>query len=407
MRRRVVITGTGVVAPLGYSGAALHAALLAGESALGPVTLFPTDGRPAPCAGEVRGFDAQEHLGEGNLRPLDRMGRLVVAAAGKALADAGYGRELRAEREVGLVLGTMFCGLHTIAEFDRRNLTRGPSYASPLDFANTVINAAAGQTAIWHDLRGINSTLSAGAASGLQALAYGADVIRSGRADALLAGGADELCFETYLGFARTGGLSGAAPAVPFDARRGGFALSEGAALLMLEEAESAARRGARVLAEVLGGGGSYDPSRGSDPRRAARAVELSVLRALAEAEVAAGEVDAVWAAANGSVAGDRAEAAGLAAALGSAPDHRTVPVTAVKAMLGEALGASGPFAAVDALMAMGDGRLPGIAGLVSTEEGFPLSVSPHSREVAVRRAVVGAAGLDGAASALVLARTG
>src|SRR5205085_7794233 len=139
------------------------------------------------------------------LRPLDRTSRLVASAAQLALNDSGWSEALRNQHEVGLVLGTMFCSVRTISEFDRRAVEAGPAYASPLDFSNTVINAAAGQTAILHDLRGVNTTVSTGVTSGLQAIAYAADLIRGGRARALLAGGADELCFESFYGFERAG----------------------------------------------------------------------------------------------------------------------------------------------------------------------------------------------------------
>jgi 3-oxoacyl-[acyl-carrier-protein] synthase II len=412
MDRRVLITGAGAISPLGSSPAAMHRALAAGESGLGAVSLFPLDGlAPAPAAraAEIRGFDARAHLPEGNLRPLDRIGRLVAAAAGEALADAGWTAELRREREVGLVLGTMFCGIHTIAEFDRRGLTLGPSYASPMDFANTVINSAAGQTAIWHGLRGVNSTVAGGAASGLQAVAYAAELIAGGRAEALLAGGAEELSYEAFLGFARAGrlcGSNGGPPAevpVPFDARRNGFVLGEGAGLAMLESAESAAGRGARALAEVRGWGAAYDPSRGEQPARAERAVARAVERALAAAEVAAEEIDAAWCSANGSPAGDRAEARGLAAAFGG----RAVPATALKSMLGEGLGAAGGLAVADVLETMRDGALAGIAGLEQLEEGFALSVSPHRRDLPVRLALACAAGFDGQVAAVVLGAAG
>ena len=151
------------------------------------------------------------------------------------------------------MLGTMFCSVRTISQFDRRALEVGPAYASPMDFSNTVINAAAGQTAIMHNLRGINSTISTGTTSGLQAISYATEVIRSGRARAVLAGGADEMCFESFYGFDRAGLLcrsdqcEGDFP-IPFDKRRNGFALGEGAAFLMLENATFARQRGAHVL---------------------------------------------------------------------------------------------------------------------------------------------------------------
>jgi 3-oxoacyl-[acyl-carrier-protein] synthase II len=192
-RPAVVVTGAGVLSPLGDSAEALHAALVAGRSGLKPVELFPLDGLGSVQAGEVRPFEPRDYLGERNLRPIDRTSRLLISAAQRALDESGWTPELRAGREIGLVLGTTFCSVKTISEFDRRNLQLGPSYASPLDFANSVINAAAGQAAIWHGLRGLNSTISAGEASGLLAIAYGAQQIRGGRAAALLAGGAEEI----------------------------------------------------------------------------------------------------------------------------------------------------------------------------------------------------------------------
>jgi len=307
---------------------------------------------------------------------------------------------MRAEREVGLVLGTTFCSLRTIAEFDRRNLQLGPSYASPLDFANSVINAAAGQAAIWHDLRGINSTLSAGEASGLLAIAYGTTHIRGGRGTALLAGGAEELCFASFLGHLRAGRLA-MEDSVPFDARRGGFALAEGAALVMLEEAGEAAARGARALAEVLGHGAAFDPD--GTEEGGARALARAIRIALDDSGIGPEGIDAVSASASGSVAGDRAEAAGIAAALGVG-GHAGLPVTAVKSMLGEALGASGGFQAVALLGTLRDGVLPGILGLERTEEGFPLTGAvAATREIAVRRALLTALSTDGHACAVIL----
>lgn len=411
--RRVVVTGAGVISPLGDTPEALHRALCAGTGGLGPIEGFELDGVTAPPAGEVRGFDAAAYLGDGNLRPLDRTGRLAAAAAARALEASGWDAAARAEHEVGLVLGTMFGSVRTIAEFDRRAQTAGPIYAKPLDFANSVINAAAGQTAIWHRLKGVNTTLSGGPAVGLGAVAYAADLVRSGRAEAVLAGGADELCFELVVGFARAGRLAGTGPTdetgaaaaprpVPFDAGRNGFAPAEGAALMMLEPAEAAAARGARVLAEIAGHGSAYDPSRGRDPRSAAAAVATAVGRALTAAGLEPGKIDALYASAHGGADYDRREAEGVAAAL----DGRaaTLPVTAIKSMLGEALGASGALAAVALIQALGDGRLPGVAGLERLDPDLPLpGVGAASREVAIVRGLITALDLDGAVQALVI----
>jgi 3-oxoacyl-[acyl-carrier-protein] synthase II len=403
-RWSVVVTGAGVISPLADSPEGLHAALCAGTNGLKPIELFSLDGLGLNGggpreAGEIRPFEPREYLGGRNLRPVDRTSRLLLAAAQAALDESGWTPELRAEREVGLVLGTTFCSVKTIAEFDRRGIQLGPSHVSPLDFANSVINAAAGQTAIWHGLRGVNSTISAGEASGLLAIASGAGMISSGHTAALLAGGAEELCFESFLGHLRARRLSESVP-LPLDARRSGFALAEGAALLMLEEAEAAAARGARALAEVLGHGAAFDPT--ESEAGAARAVARAVRIALDDAGIGPGEIDAVSLSANGSPAGDRAEAAGIAAALGERAAG--LPVTAIKSMLGEALGASGGFQAVALLGTFREGSLPGVRGLESTEAGFPLTgAAAGTRRVAVRRALLTALGADGHACAVVL----
>src|ERR1051326_9129394 len=263
--KSVAITGAGVITSFGDSPAAFHSALCSGEKAA-----YRRDGSEAGVSacrqgGHIGSFQPELYLRGNPRRPLDRTGRIGAAAAMLALEDSGWTAEILRSHDVGLVLGTMFGSIHTISEFDRRGLTEGPSYVSPMDFANTVLNAAAGQTAIWHNLRGINSTIACGAISGLMALGYAADLIRYGGPTALLAGGADEFCFESFCGFDQAGLLcqcNGHSEfPVPFSAQRSGFALGEGAALLMLEEWSAAVERGAPILGEIRGHGSAYDPA--------------------------------------------------------------------------------------------------------------------------------------------------
>lgn len=410
---RVVVTGVGVVSPLGDSPGALHAALCRGERGLGPPEAAELAALPFlvdSLAGEVRGFDPAAYLGEGNFRPLDRTGRLASVAAELALSAAGWSPEARRGGDLGLVLGTMFGSVRTIAEFDRRALTAGPNYVKPFDFANSVINAAAGQAAIWHGLRGVNTTVAGGTAAGLQALAYAADLVGSGRAEAVLAGGADELCLESFLGFSRLGLLcsanghgTGPRP-VPFEARRNGFAPAEGAALLVLEPAEAAAARGAEALAEVLGHGAAFDPSRGGDPESAAAALVRAVSSALAAAGLEAGDVGCASLSASGSRTLDRVEARALGQALG--PRAAELPVTAAKSGLGESLGASGGFQAAVLLESLRSGELPGVAGLEEPEAGLPLAaLRRESVPVAAAVGLLTALDRHGGAHALLLGR--
>lgn len=404
---RVVITGLGVVSPLGDASARLHDSLCRGLSAIRPIQLFSTAGLGCPLGGEIFDFDATKYLGQRNLRPLDRTSRLVASAAQLTLEDSGWSAEMRNAQEVGLVLGTMFCSVHTISEFDRRALEAGPAYASPMDFSNTVINAAAGQTAIVHNLRGLNTTISTGVTSGLEAISYAADLIRSGRAQALLAGGADELCFESFYGFDRAGLLcrsdksAGDFP-IPFDTRRNGLALGEGAALLMLEDAALARKRGARVLGEIKGHGSSYDCSRGRDG--SVEAIGFTIRQALSDAFLLPHEIDCLSASANGSRVGDRHEAEGVFVGL-NGQTHK-LPVTAIKSMLGETLGASGPMQAIALLETMRDGVLPGIPQLKEIEDGFPLEMArSESQEIDATTGLINSIGLDGHCCSLILHR--
>ena len=406
LQRRVVVTGVGVVSSLGDEPAKLHRALVKGQSGLGTVSLFDTDGLGPCLVGEVRDFAPESYLGRVNLRPVDRTARLVIVAAHQAFAASGWTPALRGEHDVGLVLGTMFGSVHTISSFDRRAQVAGPQYAKPFDFANSVINAAAGQTAIWHGLRGLNSTVAGGTAAGLQGLSYATEAIRTGRCDAILAGGADELCFESLYGFHQTGLLCGDGEeepcCVPFAARRNGMALGEGAGLLMLEEASFALRRGAPIVAEIRGQGNCYDCSRGRD-ERVAEATGRAIRLALSDAALTADEIEVVSAAGNGSVLGDRYEAQGIAAAFAGRED---LPVTAIKSMLGETLGAAGAFGTIALLEAMRNGVLPGVRGLQEPEEGLPLrGLEEHSHDLEARTGLVTAVGLDGNVAALVVER--
>jgi 3-oxoacyl-[acyl-carrier-protein] synthase II len=407
MRKRVVITGRGVISSLGDSPVALHASLCEGRRAIKPIQLFHTEGLGCPLGGEITDFKAEKYLGQRNLRPLDRTSRLVASAAQLALEDSGWTTKMREAEEVGLALGTMFCSVHTISEFDRRSLEAGPAYASPMDFSNTVINAAAGQTAIVHNLRGVNTTISAGATSGLQAIAYGADLIRSGRARALLAGGADEMCFESFFGFDRAGLLcrsdraAGDFP-IPFDARRNGMALGEGAALLMLEDAELARERGGRVIGEIRGHGTSYDCSRGNEDRASVEAIALAIRHALHDAFMLPSELDCLSASANGSDRGDRHEAHGVYAGLNG--QTHSLPVAAIKSMLGETLGASGPMQTIDLLETMRDGVLPGIPQFEEIENGLPFEmVGRKSQRIDVLTGLINSVGFDGNCCVLIM----
>ena len=412
MVRKVAVTGFGVISPLGDSPSRTHAALCDGRTALRPIEGFETPGMESPLAGEISSFTARDYLERGNLRPLDRTSELLTVAVQLALQSSGLTPERLADQEVGLVVGTMFCSVHTISQFDCRALQEGPARASPMDFANTVINAAAGQAGIWHKLAGVNSTIAAGAASGLQAIAYAADMIRDGLVDApLVVAGVDELCYESLYGFTRAGWSCNAAPnrsrPIPFDARRNGFCLAEGAGAVVLESADSAAERGATIVGEIAGHASGFDIHSDSGPDAATESsgcFNETIEAALQDADLSAADINAVSASANGSVEGDLREAFALRHTFGGHLDD--LPITAIKAMLGESLGAAGALQVIDMLETIRDGRLPGIVGLEQVDSRCSLpTLLPDVSRVTVHNALINSIGFDGNCVSLVVRR--
>lgn len=404
-RRSVVVTGMGAICALGDQPSRIHESLCDGRAGFGAPTVFPADVAPGFHVAEVPGFNPQTYIKTGNVRPLDRTGRLALVGVNLTLADSGWTPELRAARPVGLILGTMFCSVRTIGEFDRRAQQAGVEYASPMDFSNTVLNAAAGQVAIWEKLRGINTTISSGGTSGVHAIGYALQMIRSGRADALIAGGAEEICYESFHGARQAGRLappngSGAQPR-PFDAARSGTAMGEGSAFLALEAEEVAKERGARIIARVTGFGVAYDPtSRSSDALQPHRESTLAAAIGLAlkGAGITAGDIGFVVSSASGSRDLDAREGVGIVKALGAG-----VPVTAIKSMTGDALGASGGMQAVTALESLRTGRLPGVSGLTQVDPAIGVDATAATRDVRARHALVTAIAPEGNCCAVVL----
>jgi 3-oxoacyl-[acyl-carrier-protein] synthase II len=394
----------GVISSLGDSPASLHSALCNGQANAYEFHEPKLDGFRGRGSGRIIAFQAETYLKGRNLRPLDRTGQLVVAAAKLALEDSRWPPERLAQHPAGLVLGTMFGSVHTIAQFDRRSLEQGPACASPMDFANTVINAAAGQTAIWHNLRGINSTIASGSASGLAALGYASDLIRYSIQTAVLAGGVDEFCFESFYGFERAGMLHACdVPEpfpVPFQAGRTGFAVGEAAGLLMLEEWTSAEARGARILGEMRGHGSTYSPGEGQE--HAVRSIARAMTEALKDASMSPRDVSCISASANGSVRADSDEALAIKSLLnGGGPE---VPVTAIKSMIGETLGASGALQAIDLVETLRNGTLPGIRGLEQKDPALPeLNFCRKQSPIHGNSGLINSISLDGVACSLLI----
>ena len=350
----------------------------------------------APVA-EISGFDPKPWLGNKGVRVLDRGARMLCVAAQMALGKQGLAED--GGPEVGMVCGTMYGSAHSIVSFDWSGVTEGPNYVNPMEFPNTVINSASGQAAIRYHLRGLNSSVCSGLASGLYALNYAAECLRFGRAQVLLAGGAEELCDESLLGFQKNGLASPSGFARPFDPDRDGTVPGEGCAMWVLECEESAAARGVTPWLEVCGFGARQE-ARGIhryNPR--AESATEAIRMALAASSVAPEQIACVVSSASGSPPGDAMEAAALRNVFGSRLE--ALPVYAPKAALGEALGASAAFAAMAAGLALQKQSLPPTAGCRQADYGVRISSSPQF--VDGEYALVNAFGCDGNCAALVL----
>lgn len=376
MNGRVVVTAAGVISPLGAGIGNFACGLYSGKSAIAPSPRFP-----GLCAADLGEFHPQPWLGNRGIRVLDRSARLLAVAAGMALADAGLLEPAAADGDpdVGLVCGTALGPLHSITAFDWSGIEEGPNFVSPMEFPNTVINSPAGQAAIKHKLRGVNSTVCAGFASGLFAIHYAAEFLRFGRARALLAGGVEEICEESVLAFRRTG-----------------IAPGEGAALWVLEPEESALARGRRPWLEISGFGCVQDAYRidGFDPRAGGAAEAME--QAMADAGIATQELACIITSANGNAVGDTVESRALTRVFG--PGIGRIPLYAPKAALGEAAGASGALSAIVAGLVLERQALPPKPGTRSADDPIPL---PHP--ISGDYALVNAFGCDGNNASLVI----
>jgi len=397
---RIVATGTGVISSLAAGAEEFEGALYAGRTGIGPKTLF-SESTPGGCAGEVRDFTPQQWLGNKGLRVLDRSARLLSVAAHMALESSGLMAQASPEGDpdLGLVCGTMFGSVHSIASFDWSGLMDGPNLVNPMEFPNTVINSPAGQAAIKHRLRGVNSTISAGLVSGLYAIHYAMEFLRLGRARALLAGGVEELCEESYLSCRKAGITSTRGRLMPFAPDRDGTVLGEGSALWVLETGTAAEQRGAKPLLEVCGFGSSHDAqSTDAFNVRAAGASE-AIRQALQAAGIGPEAIGCVISSASGSRPGDAMELHALHAVFGKRLPE--IPVCAPKAAFGESLGASGALLAVAGGIAVRRKQVPPTAGFEAGEAGLRLSSSPQEFEG--EYALVDSFGCDGNNAALVL----
>ncbi len=410
-RRRVVITGMGVISPLGNSVEEMWERSLAGESGITALTAIDPSGYPCRVAGQVHDFDPAHWMDRRTARRMARFSQFAIAAGKQAIAAADLDLEAMDRGRVGTVLGNGGGGVPDTDRAMRTILERGGLKIDPLYLPKMLSNMAAGNLTIQLGLRGYTNTVATACAAATQALGDAAEVIRRGDADAMLAGGSEagisELGLASFCAMRALTTSYNDRPAEasrPFDRDRDGFAPSEGAGLLVLEGLDHALARGAEPLAEVLGYGVTADaaylvapPEGGSG---AARAMRL----AIDSAGLDPAEIDCISAHATATEAGDVAETQAIRGVFG---DHAyRVPITAFKSQVGHLLGGAGGVETVAAVQTLRTGRIAPTVNLAHPDPECDLDYVPNeARDAEVRTLLKNSFGFGGQNAVLALRR--
>jgi 3-oxoacyl-[acyl-carrier-protein] synthase II len=423
--RRVVVTGIGVVAPNGVGKEAFWKACVNGRSGVRPIRHFDASSHPVRVAAEVPDFDLSPYLPTQHRKSLKIMGRAArfgVAAAGMAVEDSGLDLSRQDPERVGVVMGTGIVPMDLpdvaplLAEacredgrFDVNRLgQRGSSALFPLWVLKYLPNMTAAHISMVHNAQGPNNTIVTACAAGTQAVGEGFRLVARGDADIVLAGGADSrLDPLLLLAYSALGALSRAERAPeevsrPFDGARDGFVLGEGAGLLVLEELERARERGAKIYAEVLGLGSSFDAYAVTKPDPTAGGAARAIKWALDEAKVNPADVDYINAHGTSTRLNDQMETMAVKRVFGEGA--KALPMSSIKSMVGHLIGAAGAVEAAALALTLKDGVLPPTINQTQPDPACDLDYVPNcARPMRARTAVSTSFGFGGQNAALVM----
>jgi 3-oxoacyl-[acyl-carrier-protein] synthase II len=406
--KRVAVTGVGAVTPLGLDAPSTWRAALAGESGIGWISTFDTDGLPVRVAGEVKDFDPSQVVSAKEARKLERNVLLGVAAGREALSDAGLnGFD---PTRVGIVFGSAIGGVPGILEQADVLRERGPDRVSPNFLPNVLVDSISGQLAISLGIKGPNYAVVSACATGSHAVGEAAEMIKRGSADAVLAGGTESCIVPLILaGFTAMRGLAvenehPPHASRPFDATRAGFVMSEGSGALLLEDWDTAEQRGARIYAEVLGYGASNDAHHMAQPEPEATGVAAMMASALDRAGIERTRVGYINAHGTSTPLGDTAETRAIKDVFGA--HAYDLAVSSTKSMTGHTFGAAGAIEAIMCVLALHDGKLPPTIHYREPDPDCDLDYVPNeAREVQVDVALSNAMGLGGHNGCVLLGR--
>jgi len=409
--RRVVVTGLGVVSPAGNDVSSFWSAIREGRSGIDRITCFEqSDEWTVFIAGEVRGWDPTKIIDAKEARRMDRFCLLGLCAAAEAAKDSGIDFASGEAERRGVAIGSGIGGIITIEEGHTKLLQTGPRKISPFTVPRLMVNACAGNVSIHLNLKGANICTATACATGSHAIGAAFHMIARGDADVMLAGGTEAAVSPLCIGsFAAMKALSTRnddpqRASRPFDRDRDGFVLSEGAAVVVLEELGQARKRGARIHAEVIGFGSSGDASHIAAPDDQGDGARRSMLAALKDAGRTPDAVDYINAHGTSTPLGDAAEIRAVKAAFG--PHARKLAMSSTKSMTGHALGAAGGIETVATVLALRDGVAPPTINLENPDEGFDLDlVANTAQERPIRCAINNSFGFGGHNTSLVLCR--
>lgn len=380
--RRVVVTGIGAITPLGNNVADTWEGMKNGKNGIARITLFDTEKFKSKLGAEVKGFDPKEYLEVNDVLRTDRYAQFAVAAAQQAVDESGVEGTVDPER-FAVIFGTGIGGINTFENEHTKLMEKGPRRVSPLFVPMMIGNMAAGMIAIRHDCRGSAMPAVTACASGSNAIGEAMRLVRHGYADAVITGGAEAAIVPSAVaGFVNMQALSTSEnpdeASLPFDKRRGGFVIGEGAVALVLEEYEHAKARGAKIYGEVCGYGSTCDAHHITAPHPDARGGAQAMIDAMKEAGYT--DADAVYVNAHGTGTpmNDVIETAAIKKALGEDNAPKAY-VSSTKSMTGHMLGAAGAIEALACLFALNEGIIPPTINLNEQDENCDLNCVPNT----------------------------
>src|SRR4030067_2621259 len=359
-KKRIVITGLGVIAPNGIGKEQFWTALKEGRSGIKPIKRFDTSGFKCKLAGEINNFRPTDFLGFKGLKNLDRTTRLLCSAAKLAIEDAKLSINYKNTDDFGVCTGTTLGYLWSIAEFDKEAIKDGPLFTDVALFPGTVVNAASSQVSIRFNIQGFNTTVSTGYSSSIDALKYAVDFINLGRIKTVLVGAVESISLANYTGFYRLGflaGIKGEELSCPFDKRRNGIILGEGAAVIVIEDEEYAKRRKSNIYAEVKGTGNCFDAFKMGKYNPEANGLRESMKKAIRDSGLRITDIDYISASANSVPMQDRLETEVIKSVFGRSAYN--IPVSSIKSMIGEPFGAGGLLQIAASIGTIVDGFIP------------------------------------------------